>query len=67
MVKTYKNTEIEIGYHPDGYAIDRTASPLNFYTRWQVEGGEWKSFKPIDFDDLPVDGWVKCAGFDWSK
>lgn len=68
MVKTYRNTEIEIGYHPDGYRIDKTASPMNFYTKWEIsDDGKWKSFKPVDFDDLPQEGWIKCEGFDWDE
>ena len=68
MAKTYKASEIETGYHPEGYRIDRTASPMNFYTRWQIsEDGVWHSPKPVDFDVFPEDGWIKAGSFDWKK
>jgi len=68
MEKTYKVKEINIGFHTGGFRIDKTASPINFYTSWQISNdGQWHSCKPVDFDVLPPEGWVKCEGFDWDK
>lgn len=68
MEKTFKVKEINIGFHPDGYRIDKTASPMNLYTRWQIfDDGHWHSFEPVDFDVLPLEGWFKCEGFDWNQ
>ena len=36
MDKTFKATDIQIGFHPEGYRIDNTASPIDFYTKWQI-------------------------------
>ena len=30
MDKTFKATDIQIGFHPEGYRIDKTASPIAF-------------------------------------
>jgi len=68
MKETFRAKEIEIGYHPDGYRIDRTASPMNFYTQWKVdEDGTWHSPEPVDFDVFPETGWIKSEGFDWDQ
>jgi len=57
---TFKATEIEVGYHPDGFRIDKKASPLNFYTHWEISHeGEWKNPAPVCFDSLPAEGWIK--------
>jgi hypothetical protein len=32
MDQAFKATEITIGFHQDGYRIDKTASPMNRYT-----------------------------------
>ncbi len=67
MQQAFKAIDIDIGYHPRGYRIDKTASPLNRYTRWQVdESGTWSNPAPVCFDALPGDGWVKSEGFDWE-
>ena len=67
MQETFKAVEIKIGYHSDGYRIDRTASPMNFYTKWQIsQDGMWHSPKPVDFDVFPKDGWIKSEGFEWD-
>jgi hypothetical protein len=67
MKQTFKATEINVGFHPDGYRIDKTASPMNFYTKWEIsEDGKWLNPKPVDFDALPEDGWFKAEGFDWN-
>jgi len=65
MKQEFKVTEIDIGYHPDGFRIDKTASPLNRYTRWEIhDGGEWENPTPVCFDSLPAEGWIKVNGFD---
>lgn len=67
MSQKLSSSKIEIGYHPDGYRIDKTASPLNFYTKWEIsESGEWSNPKPVDFADMPEKGWFKSDGFQWE-
>jgi len=67
MEQTFKAAEIKIGFHPDGYRIDKTASPMKLYTKWQIsENGKWHSPKPVDFDALPEDGWFKAEELDWN-
>lgn len=68
MQKTYPREEVNIAYHPTGYRIDKTASPMNFYTRWQIDEEErWREFEPVDFDALPRFGWIKSKGFNWNE
>ena len=68
MNQTFKAADIDIGFHPDGYRIDKTASPMNFYTQWQIsDDGHWYSPKPVDFGVFPENGWVKSEGFDWDR
>jgi len=68
MEQTFKATEINVGFHPDGYRIDKTASPMNLYTKWHIfEDGRWHSPEPVDFDALPEDGWLKSKRFDWNQ
>lgn len=65
---TYSADEIEIGYHPDGYRIDKTASPMNRYTKWTILGsGEWTNPEPVCFHSFPADGWHKAERFDWNS
>lgn len=67
IMDTFRAGEINIGYHPDGYRIDKTASPMNRYTRWNVSPeGEWNNPEPLCFDSLPENGWFKAKGFDWD-
>jgi len=67
MDQTFKATEIAVGFHPDGYRIDKTASPMNLYTKCQIsDDGHWHSFKPVGFDVLPLEGWFKSEGFNWN-
>lgn len=65
-MKTFKVSDIFIGYHPKGFRIDKTASAMDFYTRWEVEDGKWFNPKPVCFDSLPAAGWYKTDNFDWS-
>lgn len=64
----FEATDIEVGFHPDGYRIDKTASPMNRYTRWDVlPGNRWANPVPVCFDSLPQKGWIKKDKFDWSE
>ncbi len=66
-MKTYRAEEVNIGYHPDGYRIDKTASPMNLYTIWEIlDDGEWINPKPTCFDSMPEVGWIKVEKFDWN-
>jgi len=68
MEQTFRAVEIEIGYHPDGYRIDKTASPMNLYTGWEIsDDGSWHSPNPVDFAELPQNGWFKAKEFDWDQ
>ena len=67
MTGTFKAEEIEIGYNPEGFRIDKTASPLNRYTRWEIRpDGKWLNPKPVCFHELPASGWVRAVGFVWE-
>ena len=67
MTRAFSADEIDIGYHPDGYRIDKTASPLNRYTRWgMASDGSWVNPEPVRFDSLPHEGWLKAEGFSWE-
>ncbi len=68
MNPTFNATEIVIGFHPDGYRIDKTASPMNRYTKWEIlPGGGWCNPKAVCFDSMPQQGWFKKDSFDWDK
>jgi hypothetical protein len=68
MEQTFKNTEISVGFHPNGYRIDKTASPMNRYTRWKISpGNRWSNPEPVCFDALPAEGWFAKDRFDWDK
>lgn len=60
MNKKFEATDIQIGFHPGGYRIDKTASPMDFYTKWQITPeGKWINPKPTCFDSMPQEGWHK--------
>ncbi|MDD4358117.1 MAG: hypothetical protein PHN98_12810 [Smithellaceae bacterium] len=60
MWQTFKATEIETGYHPSGFRIDKTASPMDRYTQWEIDGnGHWHNAKPVCFHAMPDQGWIK--------
>jgi hypothetical protein len=66
--QTFNATEIEVGFHPDGYRIDKSASPMNRYTRWEIlPGRQWRNPQPVCFDSLPQEGWLKKDKFDWDE
>ncbi|MBN1863542.1 MAG: hypothetical protein JW808_01440 [Victivallales bacterium] len=59
---------IEVGFHPDGYRIDKTASPMNRYTKWAVDtSGKWTNPEPVCFHSLPETGWKRARSFDWDE
>lgn len=67
MNQILNTIDITIGYHPDGYRIDKTASPMNRYTQWEIlQDGTWCNPKPVSFHALPQDGWFEIDGFDWG-
>ena len=67
MEQTFEAREINIGYHPRGYRIDKTASAMNRYTRWRIAPeGEWVNPEPVCFDSMPQEGWLKAKGFSWD-
>ncbi len=64
----YGVTEIEVGFHPDGYRIDKTAAPMNRYTKWEIDsGGWWTHPMPVCFDELPANGWFPKDRFNWDE
>lgn len=68
MEQTLGANEINVGYHPDGYRIDKTASPMNRYTKWRISPeGRWSDPEPVCFDSLPEEGWLKAEGFNWEE
>ena len=68
MEQTYDTAEVDIGFHPDGYRIDKTASSVNWYTKWQILSGTlWCDPEPVRFDSLPKKGWVKINRLDWDR
>lgn len=68
MDQTFDATEIEVGFHTAGYRIDKTASAMNRYTKWNVAPGKgWCDPQPVCFDSLPQRGWFKKDRFDWDK
>ena len=32
--------DVSVGFHPDGYRIDKTALPINRYTEWEIQQGK---------------------------
>jgi hypothetical protein len=64
VAQKYKANEIEIGFHPAGFRIDKTTSPMNRYTKWDISADEhWFNPKPVCFDSLPQEGWIKVDSF----
>jgi len=67
MNETHKAEDIKTGYHPGGFRIDKTASPINRYTKWDIApDGSWTNLKPVCFHSLPEDGWIEVESFDWA-
>ena len=68
MEQTFSATEINVGFHPDGYRIDKMASPMNRYTKWEISSGNrWYDPVPVCFDSLSRGGWFVKDRFDWEK
>jgi hypothetical protein len=68
MDRTFRAAEITVGFRPDGYRIDKTASPMNRYTKWDIlSGNHWCNPKPVCFDSLPQNGWIAKDKFDWER
>jgi len=68
MEQIFSLTEIEFVFHPDGYRVDKTALAMNRYTKWDIlEGDHWCNAKPVCFDSLPEQGWIKKDKFDWDE
>ena len=68
VAKAYQACEVDVGYHPEGYRVDKTASPMNRYTRWEVKpDGKWVNPKPVCFSSMPASGWIKVRQFDWRS
>ena len=67
MQSKHNAKDITIGFHPDGYRIDKNASPMNRYTKWEIRAGNyWCNPKPVCFDSLPANGWMAVEKFDWD-
>ena len=65
--KSYRASEIERGFHYQGYRIDKTAPAMNKYTKWKVNiNGRWTNPEPVCFDSLPESGWQKVDNFKWD-
>ena len=68
MTQTFTASEIKKGYHPDGYRIDKNASPMDYYTRWEIApDGKWINPRPSCFDSMPQHGWRKTDSFEEQK
>ena len=68
MEQTFTPEEINVGFHPDGYRIDKTASPMNRYTKWRIlPGNQWRDPEPVCFDSMPQEGWIGKDKFDWDR
>ena len=60
--------DVVVGFHPSGYRIDKTASPMNRYTKWDISAGNhWCNPKPVCFDCLPQNCWIAKDKFDWDR
>lgn len=68
MDKELEAKDVVVGYHPEGYRIDKTAAPMNRYTRWEIRSGQtWCHPKAVCFHSLPEKGWIAVDGFDWEQ
>jgi hypothetical protein len=60
MQQTFRANDIDVGYHPSGYKIDKTAAPMDRYTKWEIGSDDvWRNSVPVCFDSMPADGWMK--------
>ena len=68
MNLTLAAKDIVIGFHPSGYRIDKTASPMNRYTKWEIQqGNHWCNPRSVCFNSLPPAGWIATDRFDWDN
>ena len=68
MDQTLDAKDVRVGFHPAGYMIDRTASAMNRYTKWQTKlGDRWRNPEPVCFASLPQQGWIAIDRFDWDR
>jgi len=68
MTESFYASEIRKGFHPDGYRIDKTASPMDYYTKWDITPeGKWINPKATCFDSMPQEGWHKTDSFNGEK
>jgi hypothetical protein len=68
MEQPFKASEVTVGFHLNGYRIDKTASSMNRYTKWDIlQGNHWCNPKPVSFDSLPQNGWIAKDKFDWDR
>jgi len=68
MKSLEKACDIETGYHPEGYRIDKTTLPMNRYTKWEIKNdGSWSKMQPVCFQTMPESGWIKVNGFGWEN
>ncbi len=62
-----KAEDVEVEFHPAGYRIDQTASPMDRYTKWDIQENHWCNPEPVCFDSLPREGWIAKDKFNWHK
>ena len=68
MDQVLRAMDVTVGFHPDGYRIDKTAPPINRYTKWNIlPNNHWCNPEPVCFDSLPQQGWIAKDKFDWDK
>ena len=68
MEQTSGAEEITVGFHPDGYRIDKTTSEANWYTKLDVQpDNSWRDPTPVPFASLPKEGWFGIDRFDWDR
>ena len=67
MEQTFHIVQIGVGFHPDGYRIDKISSPIGPYTKWEISsGGQWCNPEPVHIEELPLNGWFKVDKFNWN-
>jgi hypothetical protein len=68
MERTFNAEKINVGFHPAGYKIDKTATPMNRYTKCDIlPGNHWCNPKPVCFDSLPQQRCLTKDKFNWNK
>lgn len=68
MDQFFDAIDIEVGFHPRSYRIDKTAAPMNRYTKWDIlPGNHWCDPQPVCLDALPPSDWIVKDKFDWGS